>query len=440
MTDILDLEGWNVVAKHHDGDAYLIEAEYTIPPAACLKCGVVGNLYRHGPKPIYIRDSPIRGRPVRIQANAQRYKCRECGGTFIQPLGGIQAETRMTARCVEYIESQCLRDTFLRVSEHVGCDDKTVRNIAGDYIQRLASEYKPWLPEWLGIDETQIDGDQRCVLTDVVNRRPVDMLKDRDQSTVTAWLYQFKDRRSVKGLAIDMWQPYKRAALAVFPGLPIVVDKFHVVKMANKALDEIRVILAKDQDKATGKDWMRRKALLRMRYKNLSEKGRFNLQMWLDNEPQVAIAYRLKESFYGIYDATCEKDARERFIKWKADIPSSQQEQWGAVAKTVTNFADGIFAYFRPGHQYTNALTESQNRGAKDKQRDARGMEFETYRAKVLFSQEHKIVKPKPRRQSPFEGFSRSFAMVTDFDFEDAPTDYGVPISTVLRLIEMGEL
>lgn len=112
------------------------------------------------------------------------------------------------------------------------------------------------------------------------------------------------------------------------------------------------------------------------------------------------------------------------------------------MAQTVTNWSDGIFAYFRPGHQYTNALTESTNRGAKDKQRDAMGMEFETYRAKVLFSQEHKVVKPKPRKQSPFEGMGRMtyYSMATDFDFEDAPADYGVPISTVIRLIESGEL
>lgn len=50
-------------------------------------------------------------------------------------------------------------------------------------------------------------------------------------------------------------------------------------------------------------------------------------------------------------------------------------------------------------------------------------------------------MKPKPRRQSPFEGMGRMtyYSMATDFDF-DEPTDYGVPISTVMRLLEDGEL
>lgn len=93
MTDILDLEGWNVIAKHVDGDDYLIEAEYTVPPKACTKCGTIGNLYKHGTKPIYIRDSPIRGRPVRILANARRIVAcvNACAGISIESLeaGGI---------------------------------------------------------------------------------------------------------------------------------------------------------------------------------------------------------------------------------------------------------------------------------------------------------------------------------------------------------------
>lgn len=69
-------------------------------------------------------------------------------------------------------------------------------------------------------------------------------------------------------------------------------------------------------------------------------------------------------------------------------------------------------------------------------------MKFESYRAKILFAQEHKVAKPKPRRQSPFEGMGRMayYGMVTDFDFDDTPADYGVPISTVMRLLEDGEL
>jgi hypothetical protein len=251
----------------------------------------------------------------------------------------------------------------------------------------MNAKFKPWLPEWLGIDETQIDGELRCIITDVVNRKPVDMLPNRDKVSVTAWLYQFKDRRTVKGLAIDMWRPYKDAAQAVFPGLPVVIDKFHVVKMANKALEDIRIALAKDQPKAVGKDWMRRKALLRMRYKNLDEKGRFALSMWLDNELALKVAYDLKEAFYDIYDAPTKAEAGTRLDAWRNSIPATMKKGKKSFAPLITatkNWREEILAFF--DHPISNGYTEALNGVAKVTNRQGRGYSFEVLRARVLFS------------------------------------------------------
>lgn len=387
MTDILDLKGWVVLSKTQSDGEYVIEAEYTIQPTNCPKCGVVDTPYKHGVKPIKYRDGPIRGFATVILAQVQRYRCKHCKETFLQPLGGIYPAMRMTQRCVDYIQTQCLRDTFVKIAEHVGCDDKTVRTVAGTYIDDLNAQYKPWLPEWLGIDETQIDGQLRCIITDVVNRKPVDMLPNRDKQSVTAWLYQFKDRRTVKGLAIDMWKPYKDAAQAVFPGLPVVIDKFHVVKMANKAMEDIRITLAKDQTKAVGKDWMRRKALLRMRYKSLDEKGRFALGMWLDNEPAVKQAYDLKEAFYGIYDAPTKAEAGARLDAWRDSIPATMKKGKKSFAPLITatrNWREEILAFF--DYPISNGYTEALNGVAKVTNRQGRGYSFEVLRARVLFS------------------------------------------------------
>jgi len=137
MIDILDLPGWTVTDKRLDNDDYIIEAKFEDHPSSCQKCGVSGALYRHGPKCVIYRDSPIRGRSVRLKAHLQRYKCRACNETFLQPVRGIDTDRRMTTRCIQYIEDQCLHDTFVRLSEHLGCDEKTIRNIAGDYLARM---------------------------------------------------------------------------------------------------------------------------------------------------------------------------------------------------------------------------------------------------------------------------------------------------------------
>jgi transposase len=382
VTDILDLAGWNAVETRRDGDEYVIEAEHPAQPTACQKCGVIGGLYKHGPQPVHIRDSPIRGRPVRILVKAQRYRCRDCGGTFIQPLGGVHPETRMTVRCVHYIQEQCLRDTFLRIAEHIGCDDKTIRNLAGDYIEQLNAAYKPALPVWLGIDETQIDGKMRLVITDVGNRKPIDMLPDRDKDTLTHWLHRFKDRSMVKGVATDMWAPYKAVSNHMLPGVPVVIDKFHVVRMANYCMERVRIRLQKNKKAGVRQDWLQSKHILNLRGSDLTEKQRFNRDMWLDNEPELAEAYRLKEAFYAIYELP-KADAEPAFDGFAATVPPGLKADFKVLTRAMGNWRTEILAYF--DHPITNAYTEALNGVAKAINRWGRGYSFEVLRARVLY-------------------------------------------------------
>lgn len=146
MTDILHLPGWKATATRHEGPELVIQADYIEPAAACIKCGVIGRLYRHGTKVLSFRDTPMHGKTVLLKGTAQRYRCRDCGETFVQPLTGVESDRRMTTRCVQFIRTQCLRDTFTRIAELVGCTEGTVRNIASDQIQRLDGEFTPYLP------------------------------------------------------------------------------------------------------------------------------------------------------------------------------------------------------------------------------------------------------------------------------------------------------
>lgn len=164
MTDILDLLGWRVTDKRLVGDEYELEVSYEQQPDACQKCGVIGRLYKHGQKPVTYRDSPIRGRPVRLLVNVQRFKCRDCGGTFQQPLDSMEPGRLMTVRCAEYIAEQCLRDTFTNIAAHLGVNETTVRSVAADYIQKLDGHYTLPEVEYLGIDELYLGGEMRARL------------------------------------------------------------------------------------------------------------------------------------------------------------------------------------------------------------------------------------------------------------------------------------
>lgn len=106
MTDILDLKGWTVLGRAEEDGADVLEAEYPQPmPTACPKCGTVDCVYRHGTKATTYVDIPMRGRPAKLRAKVQRYRCTSCKETFLQPLGGILEGRRMTERCANRCQS-----------------------------------------------------------------------------------------------------------------------------------------------------------------------------------------------------------------------------------------------------------------------------------------------------------------------------------------------
>ncbi len=404
MTDILQLPGWEVSGIRLEGGEYIIGAAFVAQAEACVKCGVIGQLYRHGTKTTRYRDSPIRGNPVILEGIVQRYRCKECGETFVQAPAGIDDTRRMTTRCIDYIQEQVIKDSFTHVAEHVGCTEGTVRNIASERFKEFDDGFKPYLPELMGMDETKLDGDMRGIITDLGNRRPIDILRDRDKTTIINWLSQFKDKSQVKGLAIDMWRAYRDAAHIVFPGLPVVIDKFHVVRMANLALEEVRKASQKEKTKAERIHYKRSRLLLLKRYKRTNDQQRFNLDMWLDNEPTLAEAYWLKERLFDIYDMP-KAEAIAAYDSFADSVPKAMRPHFKDLTRAMDNWRPEILNYF--DHPITNGYTEALNGVIKVVNRNARGYGFDVLRAKILGR------KPKGAAPvadtTPLPGFARSY-------------------------------
>ena len=390
MSDILDLPGWALTGKRNDGTAETFEAEYLHEARACEKCGSV-SFYRHGTKKTTYADSPLRGFSAKLEATVRRYRCKDCNETFLQPLGGVLDERRMTERCAAFIVKAALKHTFVHVAREVGIDEKTVRAVASERVSELSDQHRPRLPRVLGIDETKIAGELRLVLTDVEGRRLLDMLPARDKDTLAIWLGHFMDRSQVKVVTIDMWRPYQRIAAALLPGAVVVVDKFHIMRMAGEAMDRVRIRLAKVKGTDVRRHWVRSKVLLNKRPHNLTEKQRFNLDMWLDNEPEIAAAYRAKEAFYSLFDLP-KAEATQTFDDFAASVPASVKAEFKPLLTAMRNWRSEILAVF--DYPYTNAFTESLNNLTKHIVKAGRGYSFDVLRARILANYGDPAKKP----------------------------------------------
>jgi len=205
---------------------------------------------------------------VGLKVMRVRYKCGDCGKTFQQVLPDMDEKRTMTRRLIEYIKKRSLERTFTEVAADVGVDEKTVRNIFTEHTDKLDAEYRPVTPNWLGIDELFLIRKPRCVLTNVEMNSLIDLLVDRNKPTVIKWMTERLNKNAVDIVTMDMWRPYRDAALKVLPNAKVVVDKFHVVKIANHCLDAVRKELRESMEVKQRRKLMHERHLILRRRKD----------------------------------------------------------------------------------------------------------------------------------------------------------------------------
>lgn len=383
--DILGLRGYRVEHVQQTRTDYTITAATTAESESCPFCEVPDRLVKFGTKAQTVLDAPMRGKNVILKVNRQRYRCRNCGRTHSAPLLHIDERRNMTDRLVAYIREKALKHTFVQVAALVGVHEKTVRNIFGDWVARLEESREVVTPEWLGIDELKLVNGMRCVIADVKERRLVELLPKRDLRTVSAFLRSMPDRNRVQIVTMDMWRPYRDAAVAIFPAAQVVVDKFHIVRMANYCVDVVRKQARGDLTSGQRRHVMRKRFILFKRKRDLVPQEELELEIWGCHLPLLAEAYNAKEAFYGIWDQAGDADtASSLYDLWEKGLSDTVRSHFKVVTTAVKNWRKEIFAYFDV--QATNAYTECLNGIIKVANRAGRGYSFDAIRAKVLYA------------------------------------------------------
>jgi transposase len=446
--DLLRLRSLRVrtVDESQDG-YYLISADSVSGSPSCPHCSS-SRAHRHGTLPQRFADVPIHGRQVLIELDRKRYLCPSCNKTFIEQIVDLDTKRLATARLVRHVRDQCLKKTFAQLSREVGLDDQTVKNIFSDYVAELQATVQFVTPECLGIDEIKVVGQNRAVITNVEKNTLFDLLENRNKKTLVEYFTRLPNRQAVRLLAMDMWSVYRQVADICFPGVPVVVDRFHVERMANDALERVRKAVRR------GLNTRQRLKLKDDRHVLLARFDRLNLaqqslcQSWFQEFPIIAHAHRAKEEFAAIYQAPSRSAAERLFDRWDAGLHADVQPYFRDLLHAVRSRRVDVFNYF--DHPITNAYTESINNLIKLENRMGRGYSFEVLRARMLYDQTARkdgstSVRRRAKRASADDGAlydfmttTRGTGLVVRPGDVDQVLEYGPYIPTLVRLLEDG--
>lgn len=449
--NILNLPDFKVQRVEEADHDYHVYAEVSNPPGGvCTACGS-DHLIGHGRNEQVIRDVPTHGKRLAIYVDTRRWRCQSCGKTFMQAVPAVNAKREMTDRLVRWIGQQSLKRTFASIADDTGLDEKTIRNIFRDYIDALESEFRFETPQWMAIDEIHIINKPRCVVSSIQNNTIVDLLHNRNKDTVAKYLCKMPNRDKVQYVAIDMRTPYRDAVSAELPEATIIIDKFHVVRMANEAVEKVRKSLREQLTPQQRRGLMHDRFVLLKRERDLNDKEALLLDGWTKNYPELGAAYRLKEDFYAVYEGSDSPEAAlAAYEAWKKAVVPEVRDAFDDLMRAFTNWQPFILNYFE--HPVTNAHTEGLNRLSRVVNLLGRGYSFEALRAKILFTKgahKHKLSCPKfERRREPepelaaAEKAARA-GLPEAYDphkHEKPQKNYGADLNTLIELLESGRL
>ncbi|MFE2687108.1 ISL3 family transposase [Streptomyces mirabilis] len=205
-----------------------VGVQCTAAGASCPGCGT-WSCRVHGSYLRFPADVPSAGRSVVLQLRVRRFTCRnaECGRhTFVEQIPGL---TRKHGQRTERLRS-ALAAIGLALAGRAGARLAHVVGvpISRSTVLRLVDalpEPEVPAPRVVGVDEyaTRKGRNYGTVLVDVETRRPVDLLPDRDSSSLAAWL---AERPGIEVVCRDRASFFAEGATAGAPQAVQVADRW----------------------------------------------------------------------------------------------------------------------------------------------------------------------------------------------------------------------
>ncbi len=209
---------------------------------SCSQCGS-REVTKKGSSRRRFRCVPIGRKPVLVELPVQRVECGECGAIRQVSIGFADGRRTYTRAFERYVLELCRHMTMLDVARHLGVSWGLVKDIQKRHLQRRFVNPDIRKLELIAIDEISI-GKHHKYLTVVLDLKTGAIVHVGDGRGADAldpfWKRIQRQKVKLKAIAIDMSPSYIAAVLKNHPGAEIVFDHFHVIKMYNDKLSEMR--------------------------------------------------------------------------------------------------------------------------------------------------------------------------------------------------------
>jgi transposase len=341
----------------------------------CSECGRKGSGYDRDRGRRW-RHLDVAGMKFILRYDIRRVSCPTCQAVKVERVPWAETSSWFTVPFEDHVAYLAQRSDQTTVSASMRIAWQTV----GAIVQRVVARHRQGDPldglVTIGVDELSYRRHHQyvTVVVDHATRRIVWAREGKDADTLKAFFAELGEARCAKleAVTIDMSGAYIKAVTEATPNAQIIFDRFHVQRLAQDAVDEVR----RDEVRAATSE-EERKHLKGTRWPllksfwNLSLFDSLRLSQLQRENKRLYRAYLLKDALVRTLDCTSEPLARIKLDQWIRWARRSHLEPFKRVALTISQHAEGLLAYVRSG--LSNGRTEGLNGKARTITRRAYG-------------------------------------------------------------------
>lgn len=399
---VLGLDGFVVLHAEHRLGELVLYIETNADRAFCRGCGVRAE--SKGRRVTEVRDVPFGDRPVRLVWHKRIWRCLEdaCSTrSWSEQTAAIRPRASLSERARVWAVRAVGRDglSVALVARMLGVGWHTINDAVLELGAGLVENDDRLVGvRALGIDEHNfLRGSFHSPTSwvtgfvDVESGRLLDVVQDRTAAAVRRWIGAQPDtwRDAVEVATMDPYQGYASALTRSLPDAAIVVDHWHIIRLENQMLDEVR---RRTQQQTTGHRGRKGDALYDVRKLLLVARDRLTDRAterietaWRTGDPwhEVEAAWTGKELLRDVYAADgleAATVALDGFLAWADEVGIVELTR---LAGTIRTWRERVLGYHT--HGLSNARSESMNLLIKKIKRVGFGFRnFGNYRMRLL--------------------------------------------------------
>ena len=276
--------------------------------------------------------------------------------------------------------------TIEDVSYNIGMSWNTIKNIEKKHLQTHYSNPDLSNLQRIGIDEFSVAKSHTymTVVMDLDQSKVIYVGEGRSSESLDKFWTKLRSKNiKPKAIAMDMWPAYIKSVLDNAPEADIIFDRFHIVKMLNKAIDELRRDIYRDETNLNKRTLMKgTRWLILLNPEKLTDKTKSKLNAALAVNRPLAAAYYLKEELRLLWSQKNLLEALSFLEQWVKKAVESGIKKLIAFANTLMAHRTGIISWYK--HRISTGPLEGFNNKIKVLKRKAYGYrDFEFFILKI---------------------------------------------------------